>query len=307
MMQNNSRKIWLNGQIVNVEDAKINVLTPTAQFGANVFEGIRCYWNEQQGQLYAFRLKDHYQRLDNSIRLFRIKCSLDKADFQKYLIETVRANLFQEDIAVRQTIFVEGAGSWFSKEPAGMFIAPITKKRKKHPLEIGEKTCVSSWRRISDNTMSPRAKVGANYINSRLAKMEAEDNGYDSAIFLNDLGYVAEGTGSCFFMVKDNILITPKLTDSILDSITRNTVIQIAREVLKIEVCERSINRTELYTCDEAFFCGSAVEIAPIIQFDSFVIGDGKPGKLTQLIHSEYLNIVTGNNDRYLNWLTPIY
>ena len=301
------RKIWLNGEIIPVDEAKINVLAPTAQFGANVFEGIRCYWNEKHNQLYAFRLDAHYERLLNSIRLFRINSKYTRAELEMYMKDVVKANDYRTDIAVRQTVFVDGQGSWFAKEPVGMFIAPITKERKKNPIEKAEKTCVSSYERISDRTLSPRVKVGANYINSRLAKLEAEDNGYDSAMFLNHLGYVAEGTGSCFFMIKRGKLITPMLTDSVLESITRDSIIKIAQYEMGIEVVERSINRSELYNCDEAFFCGSAAEVTPIGQIDSFIIGDGNSGKLTNDIHKKYIEVATGENSKYIDWLTPIY
>lgn len=306
-MKENERLIWLNGEIVNVNDAKINVLSPTSQFGANVFEGIRCYWNEEQKQLYGFRLEEHFERLMKSIRLFQINSQYTVEQLKEYFKETILANNYKEDIAVRQTVFVDGFGSWFAKEPVGMFIAPIAKKRKEVPLVTGEKTCVSSWERISDRNMPPRIKVGANYINSRLAKIEAVNNGYDSAIFLNSQGYVAEGTGSCFFMIKDNKLVTPILTDSILESITRETIIQIAIEELGLDVVERSINRTELYICDEAFFCGSAVEVTPIVQFDGYVVGEGIPGRITCELHKKYIEVVTGKNKKYLKWLTPIY
>ncbi len=301
------RLIWLNDKIVPLGDATISVLSPTSQFGANVFEGIRCYWNDLEEELYAFRLRDHYIRLFDSARLFRINCPYTMEELESNMKDTIKANNFHEDIAVRQTLFVSGYGSWFSQEPVGMFIAPIAKKRKEHPLCGGETTCISSWERISDRIMSPRAKVGANYINSRLAKLEANDNGYDSALFLNSNGYVAEGTGSCFFMVKGKHLITPKLTDSILNSITRDTVIRLAEEIMDLQVEERQINRTELYLADEAFFCGSAAEITPIIKLDSYKIGDGIPGKITQAVHKNYLDIVSGANKKYRDWLTPIY
>lgn len=301
------RLIWLNGEIINVKDANANVLSPSFQFGANVFEGLRCYWNEEKQQLYAFRLRDHYRRLQNSIKLFRMKCPYSEEQMEQYMLDTVRENQYREDIAVRQTVFVDGFGSWFSTEPVGMFIAPIAKGRVPHPIEKGEKTCVSSWERISEKDMSPRIKVGANYINSRLAKLEAADNGYDSALFLNREGQVAEGTGSCFFMIKDHTLITPLLTDSVLESITRDSIMKLAAAELGMEVVERNVNRTELYVCDEAFFCGSAVEVTPIIQMDSFKIGRGMPGRMTQEIHRQYLDVVTGNNEKYLDWLTPVY
>lgn len=306
-MKENERLIWLNGELLNVNDAKINVLSPTAQFGANVFEGIRCYWNLTEQQLYGFRLGEHFERLKKSMRLFQINGQCTQEELIKYFREVIWANNYKEDIAVRLTVFVDGFGSWFAKEPVGMFIAPISKARKEIPLRSGEKTCVSSWERISDSNLPPRMKVGANYINSRLAKIEAINNGYDSAIFLNHLGYVAEGTGSCFFMIRDGKLITPQLTDSILESITRDTIIQLSRTELGLEVIERSINRTELYVCDEAFFCGSAVEVTPIIQFDGYKVGEGKPGKITCEIHKKYMEVVTGKNEKYMKWLTPIY
>lgn len=301
------RQIWLNGQIINVNDAKINVLSPSFQFGANVFEGIRCYWSESEEQLYAFRLEEHYNRLKDSIRLFRMKCQYTDSDFKQALVDIIRANDYKEDIAVRQTVFIEGFGSWFATEPVGMFVAPIAKKRKTVPLCDGEHVCVSSWERISDRNLSPRAKVGANYINSRLAKLEAKDNGCDAALFLDNAGHVSEGPGSCFFMVKNGTFITPLITDSILDSITRKTIIELAKKELRLEVQERSIVRTELYTCDEAFFCGSAVEITPIIKIDGYDVNSGTVGEMTKKLHISYLDVVTGKNKKYSSWLTPIY
>lgn len=303
----NDRLMWLNGKILPVKDARVNVLSPTAQFGANVFEGIRCYYNKDEEQLYAFRLDDHYARLNQSIRLFGLKNPYTVQDFEKALIDVVKANNYREDIAVRQTVFVDGFGSWFSTEPVGMFVAPVSKARKEVPLQKGETVCISSWERISERDLSPRVKVGANYINSRLAKIEASDRGYDSALFLNREGHVAEGTGSCFFMVKNDEIITPALTDSILQSITRDTVLKIAKEELGMKVSERSIDRSEVYMCDEAFFCGSAVEISPISKIDGFTIGEGRPGKHTIEIHTKYLEIATGKNIKYRNWNTPIY
>ena len=306
-MKDDNRLIWINGEIKPVDDAKINVLAPTSQFGANVFEGIRCYWNAKEKQLYGFRLADHYERLEKSIRMLRMKVPYTMRDCMEYMKATVRANGYREDIAVRQTIFVDGFGSWFSMEPCGMFIAPISKKRAESPLVKGESVLVTSWERISERDLPPKAKVGANYINSRLAKLEAQDKGYDAALFLNREGTVSEGTGSCFFMVKNDTLITPTLEDSILESITRDTIMKLAREEMGIKVVERHIAPDELGECDEAFFCGSAVEVTPIIRINSYDIGNQKPGEITRAIHREYLSIVDGTNKKYANWVTPIY
>ena len=229
------------------------------------------------------------------------------SELEKAFVDTVKANGYQEDIAVRQTLFVDGFGSWSSASPVNMFISPI-QKAKTNPEynKKGLNCCISSWRRISDSSLSPRIKCGANYINSRMAQLEALKNGYDTAIFLNAHETVSEGPGSCLFMVKDGVLYTPLLTDSVLESITRDTVMKISK-VLGIDTIERSIDRTELYTCDEAFLCGSAMEITPIFSIDKYAVGDGAQGKITKKIHVEYLKIVTGAVPEYLEWLTPIY
>jgi len=306
MNKNEDRLVWLNGKIVPMKDAKINVLSPTSQFGANVFEGIRCYWNEGKQQLYAFRLDAHYRRLKNSIKMFRIEDRYSVEDMRQGLIDVVLANGYKEDISVRQTVFVDGFGNWSSSGPVGMFIAPIPKGRA-YPDKEGIKCCISSWERISDKNLSPKVKVGANYINSRMAQMEALQNGYDSAIFMNSQGKIAEGPGSCFFMIRDGKLITPPCTASVLESITRDTVIRMAKEVLGLETVERDIDRTELYICDEAFLCGSAMEIVAILSVDGLQVGNGLRGSIMSQLLSCYLDVVSGRKLITEDWLTPIY
>lgn len=303
-----NRVIWLKGQILNVNDARINVLSPTSQFGLNVFEGIPGYWNEEEQQLYMFRLNDHYDRLLRSAKLLQLDCTYTKEDFKKALIDTVKANEYYENISVRQTLFVDGFGSWGSESPVEMFVAPIP--RGKTSAEYNKKglsCCVTSWRRISDDNLSPRVKCGANYINSRVGQREALRNGYDTCIFLNRDGKVAEGPGSCFFMVKDNTLVTPQLTDSVLESITRDTIIRLAKEELGLEVKERTIDRTELYLADEAFLCGSAMEITPIYTIDRYKVGTGEQGKVTKELHLTYLDCVRGKLGSKKEWLTAVY
>lgn len=307
-MENNHRLIWIGGKIVPVAEATVNVLSPTSQFGANVFEGIRCYWSEQDQQLYAFRLADHYKRLQNSIKILRFNSPYSTSDFQQGLVDVVKANGYREDIAVRQTVFVDGiGGTWNSCEPVNMFIAPIAKPFQKIQDKAGLRCQVSSWERISDRNLSPRAKVGANYINSRMAYLEARENGYDTALILNNQGRISEGPGACFFMVRNNKLITPPPTASVLESITRDTIIRVAAEQLGIETQERDIDRTELYICDEAFLCGSAMEITHITNIDGLAVGDGKLGKITQDLSNIYHQIITGQLSPYKEWLTPIY
>ncbi len=302
-----NRFIWYKGEIVNVNDARINILAPTAQFGLNVFEGIPCYWNDETKQLYAFRLDDHYNRLLRSAKLIQINCPYTKDDMKRAFADVIAANEYDENLSVRQTLFVDGFGSWGSEEPVGMFVAPIPKGRTSSEYnKKGLNCCVTSWRRISDTTLSPRIKCGANYINSRAGQREAIRNGYDTCIFLNDAGKVAEGPGSCFFMVVNNTLITPLLTDSVLESITRDTVIRLA-ESMGIEVIQRSVDRTELYTCDEAFLCGSAMEITPILSIDRYTVGNDNAKDITNKLHMAYLEAATGRNADFMHWVTPVY
>ena len=302
-----NRFIWYKGEIMNVNDAKINILAPTSQFGLNVFEGIPCYWNDDEKQLYAFRLDAHYDRLLRSARLIQINCPYTKEDMKKALVDVVKANEYDENLSVRQTLFVDGFGSWGSAEPVDMFVAPIPKGRTSAEYnKKGLNCCITSWRRISDTTLSPRIKCGANYINSRMGQREALRNGYDTCIFLNDAGKVAEGPGSCFFIVKNKTVITPKLTDSVLESITRDTIIRLAK-MKGYEVVERSIDRTELYTCDEAFLCGSAMEVTPVLSVDRYEINGGEAGETTTELHKAYLDAARGTNENLKDWVTPIY
>ena len=298
------RLIWFRGKLVPVRDATVMVLSPTAQFGLNVFEGIPGYWNDDEKQLYAFRLDDHYNRLLRSARLLQIDCKYSKDELKQALIDVVKANEFDENISVRQTLFMDEWGSWSSCGEAEMFVAPIPRERTS--IEYNKKglnVCVTSWRRISENTLSPRIKCGANYINSRYGQREALRNGYDTCIFLNEYGKVSEGPGSCFFMVRNGRLITPTFTDAVLESITRDSLIRIA-ENLGIEVEERTIDRTELYTADEAFLCGSAMELTPILSIDKYELGEGEiSGKL----HKIYVDVASGRNERFKEWVTPIY
>ena len=303
-----NRYIWFKGQILNVNDAKVNVLSPTSQFGLNVFEGIPCYWNDDQKQLYAFRLSDHYDRLIRSAKLIQLDSPFTKEDYQNALVDTVKANEYDENLSVRQTLFVDGFGSWGSEGPVEMFVAPIPRGRTAAEYnKKGLNCCITSWRRISDENLSPRIKCGANYINSRVGQREALRNGYDTCIFLNEVGKVAEGPGSCFFMVKGDTLITPRLTDSVLESITRDTVIKLATEELGMKFVERTIDRTEVYMADEAFLCGSAMEVTPIYTVDRYVIGTGEQGEWTKRIHLKYLECVQGKLAKYQDWLTAIY
>ena len=299
--------IWVRGEIIPVSQAQVNVLSPMAQFGLNVFEGIRCYWNEDRGELYAFRLQEHLERLMQSCRLLRLEPPYFPLQIEGWFKEVMAANDFQTDVAVRTTIFVDGEGTWNSSEPLSMFIAPLARPRTDLTQIPAYHACISSWRRINDNALPPRAKVGANYINSRYAYLQAKQDGYDLPIFLGDDGKVSESSGACLFMVRNGTLVTPTVTSSILESITRETVTILARD-LGIEVQERSIDRTELYLADEVFLCGTAAELSPIVSVDGYIINNGKPGPLTVQLLRDYHEVVSGEDpDVYPHWRSLVH
>lgn len=300
------RKIWFKGDIVDSDMAMVNVLSPTSQFGLNVFEGIRGYWNEKDQQLYIFRLSEHLQRLFISCKLIGIRCPYSVEDLTNYLLETIRVNDYREDIAIRMTLFVDGEGTWSATETVEMFIAPVRKSRANFADLKGYAACISTWERISDNCLPPRVKAGANYINGRYGHLEARRNGYDLPIFLGNTGKVSEGAGSCIFMIRGNELITPPLTSSVLESITRETIIDLASRS-NIDVVVRDIDRTELYLADELFLCGSAAEITPIVSVDRIDVGSGIPGSVTRLLLKAYFDSVDNVGNMFSNWVTSVY
>ncbi|TMP31441.1 branched-chain amino acid aminotransferase [Pseudoalteromonas rubra] len=304
-----TKYIWHKGKIVDFENATIHVLSPTSQFGANVFEGLRGYWSSEEQNLYIFKMEEHIQRLKKSIKLIGFDSTLTDSDFRQSVIDVLTANDFKEDIAVRQTVYLDGFGSWMSDGDVEMFVAPVAKGRNVsgEKFNQGIKCMVSSWERISDRNLSPRIKLGANYMNSRLGQIEAVDNGYNSAIFLNSSGTVSEAPGACLFIVRDGKLVTPPLTSSVLESITRETVIHLAKSELGLEVEEREVDRTELYIAQEAFICGTAAEITPVTQIDRYEIGEGTAGPITRSISELYFACVRGRIEQYKHWLTAVY
>lgn len=302
----NDNLIWIRGEIIRQSQATVNVLSPMAQFGLNVFEGVRCYWNEEKGELYAFRLKDHLDRLMLSCRLVRLPSPYRPEQIESFMKAAIQANNFQTDTAVRMTLFGDGQGTWNTCEPVSMFIAPMAKSRTKLDKVPTLKACISSWERINDNALPPRAKVGANYINGRYAHLQARHDGYDLPIFLGQDGKVAEGAGSCLFMLRNGQLVTPPTTSSVLESITRDTIMVLAREA-GMTVVERQIDRTELYLADEVFLCGSAAEISPIVAVDGYILGNGMPGPATVSLLKAYLTVTSGEIPNHAEWRTVVH
>ncbi|MFA6375890.1 MAG: branched-chain amino acid transaminase [Candidatus Paceibacterota bacterium] len=297
---------WYNGKLIPIQDAKINILSPCAQFGTNIFEGIRGYWNDKQQELYCFRLDRHYKRLKESAKIMRFEMTYGDADFKDALFDVLKANQFKEDIQIRHIVFIDGSGSWYSTGPVGMFVYAKPGNRS-FGGKRGIDCCVSSWERINDASMPPRIKAGSNYQNSRMVQLEAVANGYDSAIILNKFNKVSEGPGSCIFMVRNNQLVTPPVTAGILESVTRDTIMELAESELNIKVCEREIDRTELYVAEEVFLCGTAMEITPVLNIDKIPVGNKEPGSITNELFKTYFQIVRGERNDHMDWLTPVY
>lgn len=298
--------IWIRGELIRQSQATVNVLSPMAQFGLNVFEGIRCYWNQEKGVLYAFRLNEHLNRLIQSSRLVRLPTPYTPDQIASFFKAAIQANDFQTDTAVRVTLFVDGQGTWNTCEPVSMFIAPMAKSRTRLDKVPALKATISSWERISDNVLPPRAKVGANYINGRYAHLQARHDGYDLPIFLGKDGKVAEGAGACLFMMRNGQLVTPPTTSSVLESITRQTLMVLAHEA-GMRLVERPIDRTELYLADEVFLCGSAAEISPIVSMDGYVLGNGQPGSVTVALLKAYLAVTSGEHLDHPEWRTVVH
>lgn len=291
-----------NGDIVPFADATVHILSPTVHYGTGVFEGIRGYWNDDDKQLYIFRLDDHLERLEQSQRLMRFERVIKKNIIKKNILDLIKKNDHRETIHIRPSVYLEGHGGIGSIGPVGYGITTISRPSS----DLVTKGCtaqISSWLRTPENVMPMRVKAFANYNNSRYAQLQANTDGYDTAIILNADGTVSEGPGQCIFIIKDNVLITPDIGSNILESITRQTVLDLSLS-LAIPYKERKILRSELYTADEVFFCGSGWEITPIISIDGyqFEIGD-----VTKKIQNLYFDSVYGKNDLYEYWRTSVY
>jgi len=301
---------WMNGEVIPWEKATVHVRTDAFMYGANVFEGVRAYTDPDKRQLYIFRNREHMDRLFGiSMKILRMRARWTDQDITRGMVDLLRANNFHEDVHLRPTVYF-GAGEAYSFDPAKIEVGCVitaVERPAKSTLWSGIHARVSSWRRLSDDVMSPRVKAGANYLNSRYAMMDARIDGYDVAILLNQQGKVAEGPSACLMMVRNGKVITPPVTAGILESITRFTLIELFQKEMGVEVVEREIDRTELYVADEVFFCGTAAEVQPIVTVDRYPVGNGQPGPVAKGMQEIYFSIARGQNPKYAQWLTPVY
>jgi branched-chain amino acid aminotransferase len=294
----------MNGRFVPWKDAKVHVMTHALHYGTSAFEGIRAYPSGEQ--MNVFRLPEHVRRLANSCRMFGFELRYSEDELCKAVVDTVRKNGLHVRSYIRPIVFVGfgGIGINFSGFPVETAIMAFPFEKYFH--QEGVSVQVSSWRRTSDETGYPLAKIGGQYSNSVLGKMEALRNGYDESIMLDLNGYVSEGTGENLFLVRNGQLLTPHLSSSILEGITRDSVITLAAH-MGIETVQRRVSRSELYVADEAFFSGTAAEITPILSIDKKKVGDGQMGPVTARIKAALTKVTKGEDPKYSAWLTPVY
>jgi branched-chain amino acid aminotransferase len=305
-----STELWafFRGELVPLRDANVNVMTHAFNYGTGVFEGIRAYWNGEQEQLYALDLLPHYERLLRSARLLMMELPYSAQQLADATVEMLRRDGLREDAYIRPIVYK-------SSEIIGVRLHNLDCDVTIFGIPFGQyidtdggiRAQVSTWRRTDDNAIPARGKITGAYVNGAFAKSEAQLNGYDEAIVLTQDGHVSEGSAENLFIVADGVLITPPVTDNILEGITRQRLMAVATERLGLTVVERTIDRTELYAAQEVFLCGTGAQMSPVVEVDRRPVGSGRPGPITRELSSIYFDAVRGRLDEYRDWLTPVY
>nr|MDO8079689.1 branched-chain amino acid transaminase [Candidatus Freyarchaeota archaeon] len=301
---------WIDGEFIEWDDAKVHIKTHALHYGSGVFEGIRGYATKDKN-IYIFRLKEHIDRLFYSAKIYKMEIPYSKEEISNAIIELVKKNNIKETIYIRPIVFRGygplGLNPFKCPVSAAIYIVPFGRYLGPEALEKGVRCCFSSWERISPRALPPEAKACGQYINSILAKMEAIEDGYDEALFLDHRGFVSEGSGENIFMIKDQAAITPPVTASILIGITRDSIIKLMASDIKIPLVEQDVTRAAIYNMDEVFITGTAGEVTPVVEIDKRVIGDGKPGPITRKVQKAFSEVTLGKNPRYEGWVTPVY
>jgi branched-chain amino acid aminotransferase len=295
------------GRFVPLREANVSIMTHAFMYGTAVFEGIRAYWNAGQGQLYALKLREHMERIRSSARILLMPDVPSVDQLTGEALEVLRRNDFREDAYVRPSFYK-------STRAIGVKLHGLEHRYYILALPFGDyvDTAVGvrigtvSWRRTADLAIPSRAKIVGSYVNPAFSKSEAMLNGYDEALVLTEDGHISEGSAENIFVIRDGVLATPPLTDDILEGITRAGIMEICAE-LGLRVVERTIDRSEIYVADEAFFCGTGAQISPIIEVDRRPVGGGSAGPITRRIKERYFDIVRGNVPDYAHWVTPVY
>jgi branched-chain amino acid aminotransferase len=283
-------------------------MTHALHYGTGVFEGIRAYWNPKQEQLHLLQAPAHYDRLRRSANIMRLTLPHSTEELVNLTVEVLRRNQFKSDVYIRPLLFTAG-------EEIGVRLHNIAQSFLIYAIPFGNyveiegglRCMVSTWRRVPDQSLPARAKVTGAYAQSALAKSEANEAGYDEAIVLTVDGHVSEGSAENLFMIKDGAFVTPPVTDDILEGVTRTLLIGLIKDELGLPVIERSIDRTELYACDELLLCGTGAQVAPVIEVDRRLVGNGKVGEFTQELQNIYFGAVRGESAKHKGWTIPVY
>jgi branched-chain amino acid aminotransferase len=299
---------FFKSRVVPYSEAKVGVLTHALNYGTAVFGGLRGYWNEDEKQMFVFRPFDHFKRFLQSAKLLNMELPYSEDDLTKSLVELLRAENHQQDVYIRPLAF-------YDDETIGVRVHNLHADVSMVTMPFGHynsnedsmHVTISSWRRVDDNVIPARGKIAGAYVNSAFAKTDAQRAGFDEVIVLNSDGHISEGSAANFFLYRNGAFATPPITDNVLEGITRRTVIQLLRDELKMEVQERQIDRTELYLADEAFLCGTGVQISAITRADFRNIGSGKMGESTERLRSLYFDVVKGRAAKFRNWCHPVF
>ena len=307
-MTTNSKNLsYFEGKIVPSADANISIQTHAFQYGTAVFGGIRGYYNENKQNLFMFRLTDHFQRLVNSAKMMQLQFNKTPEELINITLDLIKQSNYRQNIYIRPIIYTSALQLSPRFHDVKTEIAIYILKLDDYlDTQNGLKTMVSTWQRFSDNQIPTLAKASGGYVNSALAKSEAVQNGMDEAIFLDSRGFVSEGSAENIFLVRNGEIYTPSISSSILEGITRKSIMKLATD-LKIKVIERDISRSELYIADEIFFSGTGVQVAWVKEVDRRNIGNGNIGAISKQLQTLFFQIVRGENSDYLDWLTPVY
>ena len=298
-----SKHAFFEGKIVPLADAKINIATHGFLYGTAVFTGMRAYWNEERKKLFVFRPYDHFKRLLHSTRIMAMESSFNEESLIQLSLDVLRADHWQQDVYLRPTFYKSDMGIGVRlhdlKDEFCLFTMAFEKYVKN---DSNAHVTISSWRRIDDNMIPARGKVAGAYANSALIKTDANRAGFDEALVLDQNGHVSEGSAMNVFMLRDGILVTPPVTDNILEGITRMTVMELAKDELGLQVVERSIDRTEVFVSEELFMTGTAAEITAVTKIDHRPVGAGVMGPVTTKLRGLYDEVIRARNPKYQHW-----
>ena len=297
---------YFEGDYVALRDAKVGIMTHAFMYGTAVFEGIRAYWNEEQGVLYGLKLREHMERIRRNAGILLMHDLPAVDELVRIVVETVRRNGFREDAYIRPCYYKSGAavGVRLHNIPHQLTVLALPFGNYVD-TENGLRVMTSTWRRNADDALPARGKIVGGYVNMAFQKSEAELNGFDEALVLTSDGHASEASAANMFVVRDGVLMTPPVSDDILEGVTRKAILELA-EVFGIPTEVRSIDRSEIYVADEMFLCGTGVQLAPVTELDHRPIADGAIGPITRQLHEAYYAAVRGRDSRFAHWLTPI-